>query len=148
MKKTIAALLALGLGATLYAHEHPAGKGAEHPTAKTQEHPTGTQGQEHPTAKAGADTATGEVLDLACFLGHGGKGKDHAKCAIKCIKEGTPVGLLTSDGQVFLVLEDHNNTKPYQEIKKLAAQTVTVTGKILKNGGLQAIQIAKVEKSK
>ena len=59
--------------------------------------------------KAAAQTQTikGEVVDLMCYLDHGAKGEKHKGCATKCIKGGGPVGLLTADNQLYLVVGDH-----------------------------------------
>ena len=61
------------------------------------------------------DTVTGEVVDLSCYLDHPetSKGASHKKCAETCAKKGLPMGLLTDDSQVFLLLEDHENPKGY-----------------------------------
>ena len=39
---------------------------------------------DHEEEKAKDVTLTGEVLDLTCFLEHGGKGESHASCAKSC----------------------------------------------------------------
>ena len=46
-------------------------------------------------------TITGEVLDMACYAASGASGEGHKTCAAKCIKGGSPMGLLTSDGKVW-----------------------------------------------
>ena len=53
-------------------------------------------------AQAEEVTFTGEVLDLACYVGRGAKGADHAGCAKSCVKGGQPMGLLTEDGKVAI----------------------------------------------
>ena len=60
-------------------------------------------------AKASGQTQTikGEVVDMMCYLDHGAKGDKHKGCAEKCIKAGGPVGLLTADDQLYLVVGDH-----------------------------------------
>jgi len=90
-----------------------------------------------------AETVTGEVVDLACYLPHPemGKGAGHRKCADTCIKKGLPVGLLTEDKQVYLLLEDHENPKPYAQVKEKAAEKVTVEGEKVAQGGLQGIVV-------
>jgi len=35
---------------------------------------------------------------------------------------------LTNDGKVYLILEDHDNSKPYQELQNYVAQKVSVKG--------------------
>lgn len=93
-------------------------------------------------------TLQGEVLDMACFMAHEGKGEKHKKCAAACLKDGTPAGLLTKDGQVYLLLEDHNAKKPYENVKGMAAEQVKVTGLVSAKGGVQAVVVKAVEKVK
>ena len=90
---------------------------------------------------------TGEIVDLACYLPHPdtGKGAGHRKCADTCIKKGLPMGLLTDDKQVYLVLEDHDNPKPYHQLKEKAAEKVTIEGDKVNQGGLQGIVVQAVK---
>ena len=47
---------------------------------------------------------TGELVDISCYLQMGGKGEGHKDCAIKCAKDGLPVGVLTSKGEVYTII--------------------------------------------
>lgn len=94
----------------------------------------------------GVQILEGEVLDMVCFMAHNGQGKKHKDCAQTCMNDGAPVGLLTTDGKLYLVIEDHNNKDPYLKIKKLAAEKVKVTGTVYIKAGIQSIQIKNVEK--
>jgi hypothetical protein len=94
---------------------------------------------------AGGSTQTlkGEVVDLMCYLDHGAKGEKHKSCAAKCIKSGGPVGLLTPDGQVYLVIGEH---KPINDqLADKAAETVTLKGKVVERGGMKMIENAEIE---
>ncbi|TMB48979.1 MAG: hypothetical protein E6J60_13640, partial [Deltaproteobacteria bacterium] len=77
-----------------------------------------------------ADSVTGEVVDLACYMVHpqSSVGAGHKKCAEVCLKKGLPAGLLTADKQLYLLLEDHDNAKPYAAVREKAAEKVTVEG--------------------
>jgi hypothetical protein len=90
----------------------------------------------------------GEVLDMSCFMANGAKGEGHKSCAEKCLSNGMPIGLLGSDGKVYLLVEDHKNAEPYQALKKQAAAQVSVTGKYFQRNGMPAIVIAKVTPAK
>jgi hypothetical protein len=95
-------------------------------------------------AKADTTTIKGEVVDLMCYLDHGAKGEKHKTCATKCIKSGGPVGILTSDDQLYLIIGDH---KPINdELASKAAETVTVTGKVVEKHGMKMIENAQLEK--
>jgi hypothetical protein len=92
-------------------------------------------------------SVTGEVLDMSCFMASGAKGEGHKGCAEKCINSGMPIGLLGSDGKVYLLVEDHKNADPYQSLKTMAAANVAVTGKYFVRNGMPAIVIGKVKKA-
>jgi hypothetical protein len=70
------------------------------------------------------ETIKGEVVDLMCYLDHGAKGEKHKGCAQKCIESGGPVGLLTADDQLYLVVGNHEPMN--KQLKDKAAQTVTL----------------------
>jgi hypothetical protein len=73
------------------------------------------------------------------------KGSGHRKCAETCAKKGMPLGILTDDKQVYLLLEDHENPKPYEQAKAKAAEKITVEGDKATQGGLQAIVVEAVK---
>lgn len=96
---------------------------------------------------AATETLVGEVVDLPCYLLHPehGMGPSHRKCADVCFKKGLPMGLLTDDKQVFVLLEDHDNPAPYAELKNKAAVKVTVEGNRVANGGTQGLVVETVK---
>lgn len=91
-------------------------------------------------------TIKGEVVDLACYMGEGKAGKSHAQCAIKCASMGIPFGIKDSKGNIYLVLFGNKKAKAeYTKIGNKGGQKVSVTGMLLKKGGLQAILIGPAE---
>jgi hypothetical protein len=89
-------------------------------------------------------TVTGEVVDLMCYLDHGAKGAEHAACAENCIKSGGPVGLLTKDDQLYLVIGDH---KPInKQLASHAAKTITIKGKVVERHGMKMIENIQIMK--
>ena len=94
--------------------------------------------------KAPTKSVKGEVVDLMCYLDHGAKGEKHKGCAEKCIKSGGPVGLLSEDDQLYLVIGDH---KPMNdELASKAGETVTLKGKVVEKNGMKMIENAELEK--
>ena len=93
------------------------------------------------------DTVTGEVIDLSCYLHHPetSHGESHKKCAETCAKKGLPMGLLTDDKQVILLLEDHENPKGYATALEGAAKTITVEGTKVNQGGMAGIVVESVK---
>lgn len=98
--------------------------------------------------KTGSQTIQGEVLDMVCFMSHEGRGPKHKSCALKCVKEGAPMGIITEDGKVYLLLEDHESKKPYEQIKDWAGSQATVKGDLYQRGGVQSIVVKSSEKGK
>ncbi len=94
-----------------------------------------------------AKTLKGEVLDMSCYMGHGAKGKGHQQCAQMCLDKGLPAGLLTSDGNVYLLVEDHDKAKAYEKAIKHAADNIQVTGKVINKNGVQALVVEEVKAS-
>jgi len=88
-----------------------------------------------------ADVVKGEVLDLSCYLGHGGMGEGHAGCAAKCAKGGAPVGLLSADGSVYVLYADHADGAPYEQVKDLAGKKAEVTGDVATKSGIKGMTV-------
>ena len=105
---------------------------------------TATAHQGHTAAhKAEAPkTMTGELVDTGCYLGHGARGEKHVECATKCINAGMPMGLLTSDGMLYLLTMNHDNADPYNQLKTMAGKTVSVTGAVMTRSGMKGIEVA------
>lgn len=96
---------------------------------------------------SGEQTLTGEVVDVFCYLSHPdqGLGKDHAGCAKKCIKGGLPVAIKVGDQLYLATMADHGAAN--EQLAELAAQQVTVTGKVMELDGQHLIAISKIEKT-
>lgn len=86
-------------------------------------------------------TVQGEILDMACYMAKGSKGMGHKACAQMCAKKGVPIGILTDAGEVYLLLDDHNNPDPYDDAKKLAGDRAEITGKKYNKQGVASIVV-------
>jgi hypothetical protein len=87
----------------------------------------------------------GEVLDLACYIPHGGKGPEHQKCALKCAEQGQPLGLLTPEGKVYLLFADHTDATAFEKTKALAGKTVEITGEASGRDGINGLTVLAVK---
>lgn len=90
------------------------------------------------------DSLKGEVVDTACYLDHKARGSKHKACALNCLASGIPPSLLTDDGKLYLLLPPHGAQDSYQKVKGMASEVVTVKGKLLSGGGLQALEVHSV----
>jgi hypothetical protein len=100
--------------------------------------------EDAPGEKVELQTIKGEIVDLMCYLDHGATGDKHVKCARTCIESGGPVGIVTSDQKVYLVIGQH---KPMnKELLPLAGKTVSLKGKVVERDGMKMIENAEILK--
>ena len=98
--------------------------------------------------KVETKTVTGEILDMKCYMTSGAHGDNHKDCAAMCIKGGAPMGILVDDGKVYLLIEGKNDSGAFEEAKKHAGETVTITGTLSEKNGVQALIVTEVKPKK
>ena len=98
-------------------------------------------GLARPAAAQEDVTVQGEVVDMACYMAKGSRGPSHKACAQMCAKMGVPIGVLTDAGEVYLLLDDHNNPDPYDDAKKLAGERAEISGKKFNKQGVSSIVV-------
>jgi len=104
------------------------------------------EGEKHEGQEATGEevSVSGEVVDMVCYIDHNATGPKHADCAQKCIKMGLPVGIKANDGKTYLLIGEH---KPINsELASLAAQTITVKGKLVSRDGFNMIENVEIVK--
>jgi hypothetical protein len=90
-------------------------------------------------------TITGWVLDSACAITKGLKKPISSECAVACAKKGSPLAILIDNGTLYLPIADTMPADGQNErLLPFAGKRVTVTGKIYKQGGSNAIVIEKI----
>ncbi len=99
----------------------------------------------HDDDKTPEHTLTGEVVCLSCYLGHGGMGSAHAKCAKQCFVKGLPLGLKVGD-KLYLVVGEHHGTAN-KALSAYAGKQVTVTGHVFEQDGMSMLEVEKVVKT-
>lgn len=87
----------------------------------------------------------GEVVDLWCYLEGGDHGADHKECGITCAKAGNPIGLLTEKGEIYVMMGIKDHQPGRDVLIDKMAETVTVEGTLVKNGGVQVIYVSSVK---
>jgi hypothetical protein len=54
-------------------------------------------------------SVVGEIVDFSCYLQLGKHGEKHRSCGQKCVQNGQPIGLLTRDGTLYMLMpEEHD----------------------------------------
>ena len=89
-------------------------------------------------------TVTGEVVDMWCYLEGGDRGAAKKACATACAKAGNAIAILDAKGGLFVAagLKDH---QPAQVLLlDRMNEEVTVSGTLVKKGGVQMIYIESV----
>lgn len=91
---------------------------------------------------AASQKITGEVVDMACYLGEGATGPGHRECAQKCIASGLPVGIKSKDTLYLAIGGEHGPAN--QTLASLAAKHVVAEGIVSERDGVHLISIQKV----
>ncbi len=99
----------------------------------------------HDDDKTPDQSLTGEVVCLSCYLGHGGMGSVHAKCAKQCFTKGLPVGLKVGE-KLYLLVGEHHGTAN-KTMASYAGKQVTVSGHVFEQEGMSMFEVEKVEKA-
>lgn len=84
---------------------------------------------------------TGEVVDLVCLKekGEAGKGPAHEACAVRCAREGKPMGLLTADA--LYVIEGDFTARSNQKLVDFAGRTVIAKGTVSERDGQKRLNV-------
>ena len=94
-----------------------------------------------------ATTVVGEIIDLSCYLQVGKHGDKHRDCGQKCVRNGQPVGLLTEDGTVYMLIDEEHDprrdglTEFRKQAVELMAHVVTVHGTLTDVDGHKALYV-------
>jgi len=163
MRRFISIALGMFMGVGIAAAEsvlHPEMKVAA--DAGTYDKPMGTLGEKTSdawsatTIGAGVDkkpepgraiTETGEIIDLSCYLQLGKHGEKHVPCGKKCLQSGQPIGLLTKDGTVYMLMEEEHDprrdgqTTFREEATNHLGHIMEVTGTEASHAGFKAIYV-------
>lgn len=92
-------------------------------------------------------TVVGEIIDMSCYLQVGKHGDKHRECGQKCVRNGQPVGLLTEEGSVYLLIDEEHDPRRdgLTEFRKQAiehmAHVVTVHGTLTEVDGHKALYV-------
>lgn len=92
-------------------------------------------------------TIEGEVLDISCYLQVGKHGEKHRDCGQKCLRNGQPIGLLTKNGDVYLLMEEEHDfrrdsmTNLREACIEHMARIMECTGTYSEVGGMKALYV-------
>lgn len=93
-------------------------------------------------------TIKGEVVDVSCYTQLGKRGDAHKACGAKCVLAGAPVGIVTADNKLYILMaEPHHPRRDGQvslakEYSEKMGEVVTVSGMASEHGGIHTLFIA------
>jgi len=88
----------------------PAGKLGEKPTTEWSQTTVAAAVDQKPLPGK-IVTLVGEIVDVSCYVSLGKHGAKHRDCGQKCLKNGQPIGLLTKDGKLYLLVEEEHDPR-------------------------------------
>ena len=56
-------------------------------------------------------SVTGEIVDFSCYIQLGKHGEAHRSCGQKCVMAGQPIGLLTQNGTLYMVMPEEHDAR-------------------------------------
>ncbi len=94
----------------------------------------------------GAQTVEGLVRDIACPLQNKkSTSTSYSKeCITTCLKAGSPLGILTSQGDVYVPVTQSMPDTGQNALKAYVGEHVKATGKVFLRNGTHAIEISEI----
>ncbi|MEX2263543.1 MAG: hypothetical protein WD696_16420 [Bryobacteraceae bacterium] len=92
-------------------------------------------------------TLVGEIVDFSCYLQIRKHGEKHRDCGQKCFEAGQPIGLLTKDGNLYMLMEEEHDPRRdgMTAFRKAAidhtAHIMEVSGTLSSHAGYQALYV-------
>jgi type 1 fimbria pilin len=100
--------------------------------------------QGHAATAGNELTITGQVIDLNCHTTNGASGAAHKACAQACAKAGVPLGILASDGTIYVPVSSKPGDPQNSKLEQYAEGKVRVSGTHRFVSGLHTIEIKTV----
>jgi hypothetical protein len=170
----LSSLLVIGAAGFLSFADEPkksGGAGILHPEMKVEggsyDKPMGKLGEKPgqawsaTTTAAGVDgkpemgrvvTRVGEIVDFSCYLQLGKHGEKHRSCGQKCAQNNQPVGLLTKEGTLYMLMPEEHDPRRDGGVDLRAAASdhmghiMEVTGTESSHAGYRALYVTGLKK--
>jgi hypothetical protein len=102
-------------------------------------------------------TLRGEIVDYYCYIEKGLTGQVHKACGLRCVAGGVCMGLLTTDGLLYMISVDHLRAMdplgmssvpdPFPTCRGWIAENVDLSGYAMERKGQRVIEIMNVKKA-
>jgi hypothetical protein len=103
------------------------------------------------SGEAGQQTIEGLVRDISCPLQNKAATatKFNLQCARQCVEQGSPIIILSKDGDIYLPISDSMPDKSQRErLLPFVGKYVKATGKVFERAGSRAIAIKTITEMK
>lgn len=96
----------------------------------------------------GTMTVEGLVRDIACPLQNkkSTSSSFSKDCITTCLKAGSPLGILTSEGEVYVPVTQSMPDMGQNALKPFVGEHVKASGKVFLRNGTHAIEISKIDR--
>ncbi|HKF01200.1 MAG TPA: hypothetical protein VKB49_02755 [Candidatus Sulfotelmatobacter sp.] len=96
----------------------------------------------------GTMTVEGLVRDIACPLQNkkSTSASFSKECITMCLKSGSPLGILTREGEVYVPVTQSMPDMGQDALKPFVGEHVKATGKVFLRNGTHAIEISKIDR--
>ncbi len=81
-------------------------------------------------------TVRGEIVDFSCYLEVGKHGEKHRGCAQRCLANGQPIGLLTQNGNLYMLMEEEHDPRR-DGLTNFREAAIVAVGKIVDVSGVE-----------
>lgn len=127
---------------------------AEAQWSSTTQESASTSNQRQVLFQARKKTITGEVVDVSCFLQLGKRGEAHISCGQKCVRNGQPIGVLTDQGKLYLIIpEEHHPRRDgkvtiKERFAELMGKRVQISGMVTSHDNYRALFVRTLPKER
>lgn len=83
-------------------------------------------------------TQVGEIIDMSCYLQLGKHGEKHVSCGKKCLQANEPIGLLTKNGTVYMLMEEEHDPRRDGQTSAFRKAAVDHFGHVMEVSGTEA----------
>jgi hypothetical protein len=99
----------------------------------------------------------GEIVDYYCYIEKGYTGQFHKACGLRCVAGDVCMGLLTTDGALYMLSVNHLRAMdplafktipdPFTTCRGWIAETVDLSGYAMERKGQKIIEVMDVKKA-
>ena len=103
-----------------------------------------------------AVTVRGEIVDYYCYIEKGLTGPQHKECGLKCVAGDVCMGILTDQGDLYMLSIDHIRAMspqsfqgvpdPFRACMSMVSQHVEIRGSLMERKGQRILEVSAVRK--